>query len=182
MDGEIISRMRDEESALLRKLAAVRDLLAAYGETAASETARIVAARGDTLNSTRRTSPSREKVGIEGFGEYGRRIVATAIYGMLFQTEPMKTRKIVEFLEGLKIDISGENKVNAVGALLGRSTDIVSHGKGGWTVADEARAKEIVSKYAHKENEAPSDKSPEPQKPAGESAPTPSPPWINPLS
>lgn len=51
--------------------------------------------------------------------------------------------------------ITGQNKVNALGALLSRSVDIVSHGKAGWSLADYEKAVRIVAEHAAqpKENE-----------------------------
>lgn len=165
MDSDIIARMRAEEADLVRKLAAVRDFLSVYGG----------APKVPSGDQPTRKPASREPVGIDGFGEYGRKIVAHSMQCLLLSPHPVRTRDVVQFLEALNIQISGENKINAVGALLARSRDIVSHGKRGWTVADSDTAREIVGKYTHKENEAPSEQSPEPQKPAGWGAPPPPP-------
>lgn len=157
MDHDIITRMRIEEADLSRKLKAVRDLLAAYGQEVGTANVNLPAAAVTPSAGPARAhaTSSREKVGIDGFGSYGRRIVATSMMAILMSTGPVKTREIVEFLESMDVAITGENKVNAVGALLSRSSDIVSHGKGGWTVADDAQARDIVSEHAFKENEAP---------------------------
>ncbi|WP_130322929.1 hypothetical protein [Sphingomonas sp. BK036] len=156
MDGDIITRMRVEEADLSRKLKAVRDLLAAYGQgDPANNVSLPFAAAVSTAANVRPTSSptgSREKASIEGFGSYGKRIVSTAMSVMLMSSGPVKTRDIVEFLEAMNVEITGENKVNAVGALLSRSADITSHGKSGWTVADDVKAHAIVSEYAYKEN------------------------------
>lgn len=150
MDGDIVTRLKQEEAELSRKLKAVRDVLSAYGV-------------GDDSSATPspRKSGSREKHGIEGYGEYGRMIVAHAMLVLLTEDGPVKTRDIVKYLEAGNIDITGENKINAVGALLSRSVDITSHGKSGWSIADRPKAIEIVNKYVPKsapeagENEAP---------------------------
>lgn len=146
MDGDIIARMRSEEADLARKLKAVRDFLAAYGQAPSND----IPAQGAKVQ----PAAPRGKVGIDGYTPYGRGIVATAMIPMLKTKHPVKTRAIVEFLQGLGVEITGQEPVNAVGALLYRSADIRSHGKAGWTVADESTANEIVSQYAHKENEA----------------------------
>src|SRR5690606_10300635 len=65
----------------------------------------------------------------------------------------MKTRELVEFVEAMGHEISGQNKVNALGALLARSADIVGHGKSGWSLADREKALAIVNEYGPKENE-----------------------------
>lgn len=158
MDRDVINQMRAEEANLSRKLKAVRDLLAAYGEDVGTPTYNVPASIfTNSVPARTGATVGREKVGIEGFGKYGRVIVATSMQAMLMSLDPVKTREIVDFLEAMKIQITGENKVNAVGALLSRSADIISHGKGGWSVADDARAREVVGEYAHKENEAPSE-------------------------
>lgn len=151
MNQTIIKQMREEEADLLRKLKAVRDFLSAYGEAPRSdEPVQDVRPKERPAGSA-----PRGKVGIDGFGPYGRRIVAESMKAMLTTTFPMRTRDIVQVLEAMDIEITGENKINAVGALLSRSRDIVSHGKQGWTLEDRDRALEIVGKYAVKENEAP---------------------------
>jgi len=146
---DIVERMRREREDLARKLRAVDAFLAAYdaGDVAAQTTG--------SPHSRQKTNSrmSREKVGVDGFGEYGRGIVANAMKRLLESPHPARTREIVDYIESIGIEISGENKINAVGAMLARSADIVSHGKKGWTVADEAVAREIVGKYAQKEKE-----------------------------
>ena len=147
--------MRAEEADLARKLRAVRDLLAAYGEDVGAPNVSLPATaiiRKPEKSAT--ASQGRGKVSIDGFGPYGKRIVATAMAAMLMSPDLVKTREIVAYLELLKVSITGENKVNAVGALLSRSADIVSHGKAGWAVLDADMAHEIVLAHAHKENEA----------------------------
>lgn len=160
MENDVTQWLQAEEASLLQKLAAVRATIAAYGVQSASRgTQTPVAAKAAT--------PARGKVGIEGFGAYGRKVVAEAMKVMLTTNHATKTRDLVAAMEAMNVEITGENKINALGALLARSSDITSHGKGGWTLADRDAAIEIVGKYARKENEAPSEQSPEPQKPAG---------------
>ena len=154
MDDDIIARMRGEEADLSRKLKAVRDLLVAYGQDVGTPHVSLPATAikvGPPRAAA--AASSRDKVGIDGFGPYGKGIVATAMAAMLDSPDNLKTRAIVEFLEARNVAITGENKVNAVGALLSRSSDIASHGKAGWSLVSDDRAKEIVSQYAHKENE-----------------------------
>ena len=150
MDSDIIAQMRKEEADLARKLKAVRDFLAAYNVSASNEPAPI------PTSPAKAAAPAREKVGIEGFSDYGREVVAAAMRELLPATHPIKTRRIVEGLQQKGVAISGKDPVNALGAMLYRSADIVSHGKAGWTLADSVTAEEIVGKYAPKET-APTD-------------------------
>jgi hypothetical protein len=179
VDNDIVARMREEEADLARKLAAVRQFLAAYDSNTDDGGA---AAGTNRYEEVKKRETQRGKVGIDGYGEYGRQIVAIAMMAMIDTAEPVRTRKIVEYLDAAGVHITGENKINAVGALLSRSNDIVSHGKRGWTLADESTARSIIQHYALNENEAPSDTSPEPQRSAVEGAPTPFTPGINLLS
>lgn len=145
MDGDIIARIDEEEADLLRKLKAIQEFKAAYG---------VRSVEGAAVDS--RKSNSRSRVSIEGFGKYGRTVVAEAMRFLLFATTPMKTRELVPNIEAMGVNINGENKINALGALLARSIDIVSHGKAGWTLADKERARVIVAEHGHNETEAPS--------------------------
>ena len=147
MDSDIIAKMRKEEADLARKLKAVRDFLAAYNVSASNE------APPPPADNVKAIATAREKVGIEGFSDYGRNVVAAAMRELLSATHPIKTRRIVEGLLQNGVAISGKDPVNALGAMLYRSADIVSHGKAGWTLADGEAAKEIVGKYAPKEND-----------------------------
>lgn len=152
MDGDVIARMQQEEAELSKKLKAVRDLLAAYGVAARVDAVAVVAPAP-----ARTASSGRGKVGIQGFGEYGRKVVASAIRVLLASEFPLKTRAIVDALDAAGVEITGENKINALGALLARSADITSHGKAGWSLPNRGRAEEIVGEYAPKENEPPED-------------------------
>lgn len=149
MENDVIARMRAEETDLLRKLKAVRDFLAAYGDIVPSDSLSSVRSEAK-----RPQTPARGKVGIGGYSNYGRRIVAEAMRAMLTQSHPMKSRQIVEAITAMGIDITGENKVNALGALLYRSADIESHGKAGWTLRDRDTALKIVADYGHNANGA----------------------------
>ena len=146
MDSDIIAQMRKEEADLSRKLKAVRDFLAAY-DIAPSNEAPPPTPKGASA------TQSREKVGIDGFSDYGRKVVAAAMKELLTATHPIKTRRIVEALLGKGLAITGKDPVNALGAMLYRSADVVSHGKAGWTLADPEVAEKIVGKYAQKEND-----------------------------
>ncbi|WP_019831176.1 hypothetical protein [Sphingomonas sp. PR090111-T3T-6A] len=162
MEAEFIARMQAEQRELERKLKAVRDLLAAYGaEPAAEPNATIVEtsvveiASANAVAEKKPAASPRPKVGMDGFGDYGRTIIAECMRAMLLTPQmPIKTRRLVEILESKNVGITGDNKINAVGALLSRSIDITSHGKAGWTVNDPHTALEIVGKYARPINEA----------------------------
>lgn len=153
MDKDIIAQMRAEEADLARKLKAVRDFLVAYGAPASNDLTRAVT----PTPVQKAQAEGRGKVDIDGYSPYGRGIVATAMVVLLTANHPMKTRQIVEVLQSMNVEITGQDPINAVGALISRSTDIISHGKAGWTLADVEKAREIVGKYALKENEPRSD-------------------------
>lgn len=146
MDSDIVQRLKAEEADLARKLEAVRAVLAAYG---GSEVATVLAER----RVERRSGGSRPKVEIDGFGAYGRKVVAEALRMMATSNHPLKTRQLVEPIEAMGVEITGENKINALGALLARSVDVISHGKAGWSVADREKAFRIVAEHGQKENE-----------------------------
>lgn len=148
MDAGIVQRMRDEEADLARKLRAVRDFLAAYGEAPKEPT--VIGP-----DSPKGEPAGREKVEITSFTAQTRRSVVLAMQALTTTNSLMKTRDLVAFIEAMGHEISGQNKVNALGALLARSVDIVGHGKSGWSLADREKALAIVSQYAPKENEAP---------------------------
>lgn len=168
MDGDIITRLDAEEADLLRKLKAIRDLKAAYGVRPEDGSAAKAV--------TDRKASSRPKVGMEGYGPYGRIVVAEAMRFLLLATEPMKTRELVPMIEAMGITITGENKINALGALLGRSQDIVSHGKAGWTLANKDVARTIVAQYGQNENEASKADADDASETRGWGAPPPPPP------
>lgn len=144
MDGDIVERMRAEEADLSRKLEAVRAFLAAYGHTAGGEDARP---------QRQPKQGSRQKVPIEGFGAYGRKVVAEAMRVLLTSDHPMRTSDLITPIEAMGVEITGLNKINALGAMLARSIDINSHGKAGWSLANRAVAMNIVAQFGQKENE-----------------------------
>ncbi len=163
MDATVIQSVRKEEAELLRKLAAVQAMLAAYGEQPASAPNQAFAARAPATSVMQPSarpqgepSSPKDKRTIENFTPYGREAIATSMSFLTGHAAPVKTRELVDALDRIGFEIRGENKINALGALLGRSEDIISHGKMGWTLADPEKAQEIVGKYAHKENEPPS--------------------------
>lgn len=179
MEADIVKRMRDEEADLVRKLRAVRDFLAAYGEAPKGD----AAAPAAPAAAARREGP-RDKVEITSFTPQTRKSVVLAMQAMTTRNTLAKTRELVEFIESMGHEISGVNKVNALGALLSRSVDIVGHGKAGWSLADREKAVAIVNQYTRDENEAPAGDTGGASEADGEggSAPDPSPvnppPWL----
>lgn len=150
MDAGIVERMREEEADLARKLQAVRDFLAAYGDAPA-------AAKTSTPDRPRSDGGSRPQVDITSFTEQTRLSVVYSLQALTMNPGLMRTKELVDFVEAMGHEISGKNKVNALGALLARSVDVVGHGKSGWSLADRENALAIVQKYAPKENEPESD-------------------------
>lgn len=173
MDADIVARMRSEEADLARKLQAVRDFLAAYGEAPANPSRQSTAGL--------RVEPgSRPKVGIDSFTAQTRTSVVLSMMALTQTNGLMKTSELVEFVESMGHQISGENKVNALGALLARSADLIGHGKSGWELADRERALEIVNHYAPKRNEASPVKPEDASEVDGEGGSTPDPSQFNP--
>lgn len=147
MDADIVKKMREEEATLMEKLRAVRNVLIAYGERPLDPTAApksVAASKPAPI----REKVAREKVEITGYGEYHRKSVALAIMAMTTADGPIKSRQLVEFIEGMGHEITGKDKINALGALLSRSMDIRSHGKSGWTLVDRERGLQIAQKYS----------------------------------
>lgn len=147
MNADIVAQMRREEADLVRKLKAVRDFLAAYGE------APVDAGAADQSRREPSTPSPREKVEITSFTEQTRRSVLLSLEAMAHTTGLLKTKQLVEYVERRGHEISGNNKVNALGALLARSLDVKGFGKSGWDVADRDRALKLLTEYEYKENE-----------------------------
>lgn len=147
MNHDIVESMRAEEADLIRKLKAVREFLAAYGGDAAPD-------QVPPQNKTAAPNQgSREKVEITAFTAQTRLSVVLAMMAMATGNGLMKTRDLVAFVDSMGHEISGNNKVNALGALLARSVDIESHGKSGWSLVDRDKALAIISQHGPKENE-----------------------------
>lgn len=142
---DIVAQMKAEEADLVRKLEAVRQFLAAYGEKPApTPTARAAPANKPARNLTDR---------MDKFGSYGKGVIEAAAK-MLPEDggEPMPTRELVDRLEFIGVEIRGQNKVNALSALLARSTQIKGYGRAGWTLAGKRNS---GGDDAPNENEAP---------------------------
>lgn len=175
MDADIVKRMRDEEADLSRKLQAVRDFLSVYGESPQVPASRPVVG-------SRSESGARPKVEIDAFTKQTRTSVVLALQALTTTTSLMKTSELVRIIEAQGYTINGDNKINALGALLSRSADVIGHGKSGWELADREKALQIVSSYAPKRNEA-LPATPESASEAdGEGGGTPAPSSVNPLA
>lgn len=151
MDADIVKRMREEEADLVRKLQAVRDFLTVYGGAPQAVARATVSAKADI--------GGRPKAEIDSFTSQTRLSVVLALQALTTTPGLMKTSELVQFIESMGHTINGDNKVNALGALLSRSADVIGHGKSGWELADREKALEIVAHYAPKRTEA-SDVSP----------------------
>lgn len=140
MTPDIVERVKAEEAELLRKLAAVRAFLDVYaagaGKAAGATTPR---AAKPSRPAGERATPARERVEISRFSPYGASVVIAAKRAISRAfVQPVPTRKLAEMIEADGLEIRGEDKVNALSALLSRSIDVQSNGRRGWTLAQEA--------------------------------------------
>lgn len=147
MNADIVTQMRAEEADLSRKLQAVRAFLAAYGEMPREASADEAPPRQASA------SHSREKVEITSFNEQTRRSVLLAMEAMVYSDGLLRTAQLVEYVESRGHQISGANKINALGALLARSLDVKGFGRSGWSVVDRDNAMRLLQKYEYKEKE-----------------------------
>jgi len=141
MTPDIIAQMKAEQADLRRKLEAIQAVLAAYGvtDTAAPAT---TARTGALLATTSKVPPLRERVPLSRFSEYGAQVVNAALHVVQARSSgPVLTRDLVAEIEKMGIEIRGNDKVNALSALLARSADLVSHGRRGWTASEDADAR-----------------------------------------
>lgn len=160
MEHEIIDRMRREEAELLRKLEAVRGLLRAYG--ASPEAASLARPSSDTVPVPKNHGRGREKMSIERFSDYGRSVVRAAIDECISHLgSPIASREMVALVEKRGIEVRGEDKANAISALLARSIDLKPNGRKGWTLSDEYQERQnreledLLGLPVPKENEPP---------------------------
>lgn len=143
MNAEIVKQMRAEEADLVRKLQAVRDFLAAYGEAPKGDyRTESASLKGSRSNARSKSVP------ITSYQADTRTSVALALMFMATSDGLMKTADLVSCIEGLGHEIGGANKVNALGALLSRSEDVEGHGKRGWTVHDREHALALAREHA----------------------------------
>jgi hypothetical protein len=139
---EFVRHLKAEEAALLEKLEVVRKALAIYHpatNTAPAPEKATARALAELANHAVNAAAS---VRADKFSSYGQKIVATALelvppYGK----PPLATRTLVEMLTGRGVTVRGENPINALSALLARSSQLQAHGRRGWTRA-ELRPKE----------------------------------------
>lgn len=170
---DIIKRMRGEEADLVRKLAAVRQFLSVYGEAPVSGST--------TPNRLARSFVDR----IDKFGSYGKAVIDAAVALLPADgLRPVPTRELVDHIEFRGVEIRGENKVNALSALLARSSQIKGHGRSGWTLAGETAAetaKETTDAAVRNEIEALNGETASASIVADQGAATPgSAAWVNP--
>ncbi len=133
----MIAQMKAEEAVLLRKLEAVRAVLALYGNALPS--AAIPAEKPPaTVIEGARPAAKRGQVPLDRFSAYGAEIVRASMQCIAGQPiRPVRTRALVDLVQSTGIAIRGENKVNALSALLARSEDLLGHGKRGWSLASD---------------------------------------------
>lgn len=131
MDDDFIAKIDAEEAALEVKLAALRQLKAVYGmgpKPATRPSARATSAP----TGPRPSRPLSDRM--DKFGSYGSSVINAAMDFLPgVNQRPIMTRDLVEKLEARGVAIRGENKVNALSALLARSTRVKGHGRSGWT-------------------------------------------------
>lgn len=182
---DFVDQMKAERAALLRKVAGLDAALAAYGVSSGAEGAAPLVVRVRNETPVVR-APRNAAERVDKFGSYGMQVVEAVIsYLPSVSSPPVPTREIVTALEQSGIAVRGENKVNALSALLARSSKIKGHGRSGWTLADAQTAptlKTILGNdEAQNENE-PTRESEVGSETAGLGAPTPAPAIGNPHS
>jgi hypothetical protein len=145
---DLIATLLEEERALQAKLEAVRRMLAVYRGTG-NEAAAPSPIRAKPLDPSSFLTEHRSHVlRIDKFGAYGNAIVEKSLTLLPdAKGAPVMTRDLIERLERSGMEVRGTNKVNALSAILARSSRLTAHGRRGWT-----RAKSEGSS-AHKENE-----------------------------
>ena len=128
VDDDIIQRMLAERADLERKLAAVEQFLSVYGGTTAKPPSRPA---NDQPRQPRNAPDRTDK-----FGTYGKSVIEAALAVLpAADAQPIPTRDLVDRIEARDVAIRGDNKVNALSALLARSSKIKGHGRAGWTSA-----------------------------------------------
>jgi hypothetical protein len=147
---DLVAALREEERVLQEKLEAVRRTLAIY------DRGNVIVPPTDPAHPSQPprtiltvphhgTAPPR----MDRFGSYGNAIIEKSISLVPGPTgAPMMTRDLVERLEREGMTVRGTDKVNALSALLARSSRLKAHGRRGWTRAESVRGVE-----APKENE-----------------------------
>ncbi|RQW44104.1 hypothetical protein [Novosphingobium sp. LASN5T] len=168
MDADTLEKIRREEADLTQKLEALRMILRAYGAdapiAALSAAPTIVAPtievpNGPVAAATLTPKTGREKVSLDRFGDYGRSVVQAAIDECRSHLgRPIASRDMVTLVERRGIEVRGNDKVNAISALLARSIDLKPNGRKGWTLSEEYHENErrLAAKLLGEEN-APQD-------------------------
>lgn len=153
MDEDIVARMEAEEADLAAKLEAVRQFLAVYRGKAGARAEKPSARAASNSPRPKRSQDDR----LDKFGPYGQRIVDT-VTNLLPGNggNPVPTRRLVDQLGILGVEITGNNKVNSLSALLARSSKIKGYGRAGWTLQSETPGElypRILDGTFQKENE-----------------------------
>lgn len=150
--NDFATQLLAEEADLVRKLEAVRAMKDAYGIGGQAVTSPSVTAPKVSGRAVRSLEDRKDK-----FGAYGQRIIDTAIKLLPPDGDnPVQTKALVLQFQLLGVDISGNNKVNALSALLARSSKIKGYGRAGWTLSGPAEAgPSIIAVHPvdYKENE-----------------------------
>jgi hypothetical protein len=138
MTPDFIIQMRAEKADLQRKLEAIDAVIAAY---CAEEPAVDEAPQRPSIRVLPRplSLASRERLPLARFSDYGQSVIRAAM-NMLPASNgtPVPTRELLEVLEVLEVEVRGNDKANALSALLSRSADLMNHGRRGWTLAAQA--------------------------------------------
>ena len=149
---DIIARMDVEEAVLVRRLEAVRAVKLAYGITPATsitDAPRPSFAHG-TPRLVRMSVPRTADDRKDKFGAYGQSVIEAALTAIMpGDLAPTPTRELVKMIEELGVPIRGENKVNALTALLARSSKFKGHGRAGWTVQTDEIAPSGAEENGH---------------------------------
>ena len=136
MDDTFIAAVRAELATLKRRSAALCAMLAAYdiAEEASVESATQAKPEKPTAPLTG-LIPPRDRVRTDRFSSYGESVVDAAEAALTGREDaPVPTRELVGMIEERGVEIRGNDKVNALSALLSRSTRIKSNGRRGWTL------------------------------------------------
>lgn len=127
MDDNFMARLDEEEAVLQAKLAAVQHMKAVYRgdiKLPASPAGRPAVSRPAQASTSR----------IDKFGAYGHSVIEAALHVLPHENDrPMATRDVLAKIEAEGIEVRGANQINALSALLARSSKIKGHGRSGWT-------------------------------------------------
>ena len=134
---DIVAQMQELEADLVRKLDAVRLFLTTFVEVRDDMASALKAPPRPAVRreDVKRKTPAEK---IDKFGSYGQAVIDASLAILPGENEsPMATRVLVEKLDFRGVEVRGENKVNALSALLARSSKIKGHGRSGWTIYGE---------------------------------------------